>query len=47
LHLNKELNRHAAAADIYAMQGKDDLALAEFKVAVASWSMANDVKGER
>jgi tetratricopeptide (TPR) repeat protein len=45
-HLNNELGKHAAAADIFASQGKDSYALAEFKVAVSCWSRAKEVKGE-
>jgi len=45
-HLNKELGRHAAAADLFAAQGNEVYALAEFKAAVACWSMVNKVKIE-
>jgi tetratricopeptide (TPR) repeat protein len=45
-HLDTELGRHAAAADIFASQGKDRDALVEFKAAVSCWGMAKYVKGE-
>ncbi|OFZ99353.1 MAG: hypothetical protein A3H35_07135 [Betaproteobacteria bacterium RIFCSPLOWO2_02_FULL_62_17] len=45
-HLNKELGRHAAAADLFARQGNAVYALAEFKAAVACWSMAYKVKSQ-
>lgn len=42
--LNKEIGKHAAAADLFAAQDRPAEALAEFKAAVACWSMANKVK---
>lgn len=42
--LNKEIGKHAAAADLFAAQNNPAQALAEFKAAVACWSMANRVK---
>ncbi len=43
-HLNKEIGRHAAAADLFAAQGNAVYALAEFKAAVACWLTANKVR---
>jgi tetratricopeptide (TPR) repeat protein len=47
MKLAREVGKHAAAADRHAAEQNVAAALAEYKAAVARWSMANRVPGER